>query len=124
MMSRRGMICMGLYRRETHEVLGNRMPYVYTNPPHEAAINNGDLAFVMCSYMPEDSCMQTDSNSQGLLLHGQEVVTKRQKGSLVRCSSSKSSMLQVIGPRGRSLRSSFLTSPSVIAVHPISDGDI
>jgi hypothetical protein len=64
MLSRRGMICMGLYRRGINEMLGNRMPYVYTNPPHEALINRGDLAFVMCSYMPEDSCMQTDSNSQ------------------------------------------------------------
>jgi len=66
------MITIGLYRSARNQVLCNEMPFVYTNPPADAIVNEGDRAFVISSRMQYDPFGEESEQLQ----HGQEAAPK------------------------------------------------
>jgi len=50
----RNLIALGLYRMPN--ATDNKAPYVFTNPPANTKLVNGDRVFVLAFNMPKDLC--------------------------------------------------------------------
>jgi hypothetical protein len=47
MLCARGGVCLGLYRTHTEFLRGNTSPYVFTNPPVDTLLKEGDFLYVL-----------------------------------------------------------------------------